>query len=120
MRARLTALVVAALAAAALAGCGSSGDSKVAKDLQKTGTQLRQQGAALQSKAAKIEQELRDGAISQTEAEKELRAGAHSIETNATKAAGQAIDAAKQSGNVPDSVKQQLDAAQQQLKSATK
>ncbi|MCW2950845.1 MAG: hypothetical protein JWQ48_15 [Conexibacter sp.] len=115
MRVRLTGLVIAAVAAAALTGCGSSGSDKAAKKLQQTGTQLQQQGKALQTKAEQIRQDLKDGKITAEEADRQLRAGADQITTNARKAAGQAIDQVKQNSNVPDDVKKQLDAAQKQL-----
>jgi hypothetical protein len=115
MRVRLTFLVTAAVAAAALTGCGSSGSNDAAKKLKETGTQLQEQGKALQTKAERIRQELKDGKITADEAQKQLQAGADRITTNARKAASDAIDAAKQNGNVPDDVKKQLDAAQKQL-----
>ena len=111
-RRTLASLLVAGAVATGLAACGDNSDSE---QIQKSADHLQQQGTQLQIDAQKAAQDVKDGTKSSEDAAAEIQAGAEKLTDEAKDTASDAIDAVKDNANVPDSAKQQLEQAQDQL-----
>lgn len=112
-------LLAAALGASA---CGS--DVKEAQDL---GKELQQQGQQLQADAEakrkeieQISEDIKSGKLSAEEGQKQIEALTDELQKEAADIADKGMEGVKNLDSVPDSAKQDLEEAQQQLKEATK
>jgi hypothetical protein len=104
IRASLTGLVVAAALTIAACGDGGTGVSKTESE------QLQKQSTELQQKANKTAEDIKSGKVDAEQASKELQ-------DDATKLAGDSIEAVKDA-DIPDAAKKQLEDAQKQLEAA--
>jgi major membrane immunogen (membrane-anchored lipoprotein) len=103
----------AIILALGFSACGSN-DDKV-KAIQKQGTVIQQQAADVQAQSAKLAQQVKDGKITQAEADAKLDASMKKVSDSADKTASDAIDVVKGTSGVPDDAKKALDEAQQQI-----
>jgi outer membrane murein-binding lipoprotein Lpp len=97
-RSRLAILAACAVASAGLAACGNSEEAE----------QIQQQASELQQKAGKMAEEVQSGQRDAVEAAEE-------IQRDSVELADDMIDDAQSDPNVPDEVKDQLEAAQEQV-----
>ena len=104
IRASLTGLVVAAALTIAACGDGGTGVSKTESE------QLQKQSTELQKKANKTAEDIKAGKVDAEQATKE-------IQNDATKLAGDSLEAVKDA-DIPDEAKKQLEEAQKQLEAA--
>ena len=104
IRASLTGLVVAAAVTIAACGDGGAGVSKTESE------QLQKQSTELQQKANRAAADMKSGKVDAEQATRELQ-------DEATKLAGDSIEAVKDA-DIPDEAKKQLEDAQKQIAAA--
>lgn len=118
------AALVPFLLAAAIGASACSSDVKEAqdlgKDLQKQGQQLQADAEAKRKQIEQISADIKSGKISPEEGQKKIEALTEELQKEAADITDKGIEGVKNLDSVPDSAKEDLEQAQQDLREATK